>query len=191
MVAAVDVPLRRSSCRGDRRRSQFAVSVAQPRCAASSCIFCNLDDRSRLSRLAPCGMKHRRGIRRRKRWSTATDAASAVAHRVLTETFFMAKSSLRTRGVCPLVRKTGDRGRLFRITPRFAKCKVRNDRACRGAVRGLQHTVPLAASHRKPAVFFRLTAPGTLPMFRRNFGGAFAASRERVAQPVEQLTFNQ
>ena len=38
---------------------------------------------------------------------------------------------------------------------------------------------------------FRLTHPGALPMFRRNFEGSQTAFRERIAQPVEQLTFNQ
>ena len=36
----------------------------------------------------------------------------------------------------------------------------------------------------------RLTAGRRLTMFRRNFAGPFCAG-ERVAQPVEQLTFNQ
>ena len=41
------------------------------------------------------------------------------------------------------------------------------------------------------ACFFRLTGKGTLPMFRAISGAVFASPRERVAQPVEQLTFNQ
>ena len=40
------------------------------------------------------------------------------------------------------------------------------------------------------ARFSGLTGRGTLPMFRRNFRGA-SHPRERVAQLVEQLTFNQ
>lgn len=39
-------------------------------------------------------------------------------------------------------------------------------------------------------LFFRLTSTGTLPMFRRN-SRPQRGPRERVAQPVEQLTFNQ
>ena len=39
--------------------------------------------------------------------------------------------------------------------------------------------------------FFRLTGRGTLPMFRAISRAAFSRPRERVAQPVEQLTFNQ
>jgi hypothetical protein len=39
--------------------------------------------------------------------------------------------------------------------------------------------------------FFAIDRQGRYPYVPRHFGGGDAASRERIAQPVEQLTFNQ
>ena len=50
---------------------------------------------------------------------------------------------------------------------------------------------PMGSDAAPADVFLRLTGRGAVPMFRRNSGVAMRRLAERIAQPVEQLTFNQ
>src|SRR5918995_1294466 len=96
----------------------------------------------------------------------ANDAVRAVAHRA-DRNFFMTKSSFADQMLRSL-RATN--GKIMAIVPcyipRLPKCNVGYSRNS-----GFPATSSAADGVSEPA-FFRLTTLGTLPMFRRNFGGA-------------------